>query len=394
MIKTVADIAARDYKIAREKYDTGLLTYKQITRSSPTDTLEIFLADSVKTSTAVAQALQSTLNFLDAAIDQAKQNNQTLSASVNTLRTSAQGYLSTTNDVLNNLLAQQKSIDTIKKTIRVYERNIAILKIGNPNGDNPINLQSSSYNIADQERKIADLKIALADYTVTAPFSGVLASVGIKRYSSVSSGTEVATLITNQKLATLSINEVDVSKIKVGNKATLTFDAIEDLSLTGSVVEVDTVGTVSQGVVSYKIKIALDTNEDSVKACMTLNATIIYDTRQDTLFVPSSAVKTQNGTNYAQVFDAPISETGGSQGVVSDVLPRQVPVTIGISDDSKVEILSGVEEGQQIVVRTVSGVTANQVPATTPSLFGGGRGGGGRGGGGFGGIPGGGEIGH
>ena len=70
------------------------------------------------------------------------------------------------------------------------------------------------------------------------------------------------------------MNEVDAAKISVGNKTTLTFDATEDLTLTGKVAQIDTIGTVEQGVVSYKVKIAFDTQDERIKPGMTANASI------------------------------------------------------------------------------------------------------------------------
>ncbi|MDO8552578.1 MAG: hypothetical protein Q7S01_03555 [bacterium] len=84
-------------------------------------------------------------------------------------------------------------------------------------------------------------------------------------------------------------------------------------------------------------------------------------------------MKTQNGVSYVQVFNPALPETGGTSGVVSAIPPEQLEVKTGISDDTKVEILSGLEEGQQIVTRTIGG-TATTV-ATPTNTRGGGLGG-------------------
>jgi hypothetical protein len=158
--------------------------------------------------------------------------------------------------------------------------------------------------------------------------------------------------------------------------------------LTGEVAAIDTIGTVTQGVVSYALKVVFDSQDERIKSVMSANAAIQTDTKQDVLVVPSSAVKTQNGASYVQVFDSPLQQTGSTQGVVSTVPPRQVEVVIGIADDTNVEIASGLEEGQQVVTRTVSSGTAQATAQSAPSLFGGGvRAGGGGGGGGV-------ELGH
>lgn len=370
-IRTFADIAERDYKIARQKYDQAVLDFKALSRSSSTGAQEGLLTSSVDTTTAIAQALQSELNLLDAVVDDTTTHGFTVSSTITTMRTNARGYLSTANSNLSALLNQQKTLDAAKKAIRDNERTIEIYKIGNSSGDNPISLQSSQYSIADQERKLQQLKDNLADYVITAPFAGTLATLSVKRFDTVSTGSSVATLITNQKIAQLSLNEVDATKIKLGDKATLTFDAIDELTLTGSVIEMDAVGTVSQGVVSYSLKIGFDSGDDRVKPGMTVNASIQTAVKQDVLVVPSSAVKTQNGASYVQVFNPALTDTGGTQGVVPKVPPQQVTVEVGISDDTSVEILSGLSVGQQIVTRTSSGSATTNTPATTNTTRGG-----------------------
>lgn len=371
--RTFADIAEKDYKTARVKYDQAILDYKTLTRYSSNEELEKLLISSTDTATAIAQALQSELNLLDAVVDDAQTRNLSVNSAVTTMRTNARSYLSSVNSDLSALLNQQKSLDAAKKTIRDDERTLEILTIGNPSGENPISLQSSQHSIADQERKLQQLKDDLAHYNITVPFVGTISTLSIKKFDTVSTGSAVATLITNQKIAQLSLNEVDATKINLGDKAILTFDAIEELTLTGEVAEIDAVGTVSQGVVSYKVKIGFDSQDERIKSGMTVNASIQTDVRQDALAVPSSAVKTQNGLSYVQVFNPALSETGGTQGVVSSSAPEQIEVTVGISDDTNIEILSGLEEGQQIIIRTISGTaTANTTTSTnTRGGFGG-----------------------
>src|SRR6185503_5946600 len=109
-------------------------------------------------------------------------------------------------------------------------------------------------------------------YTVRAPFSGTIAKLSVDKGDQASSGTTVATIISKNQIADLSLNEVDAAKVTVGQKATLTFDAVEDLSIAGAVASVDTLGTVSQGVVSYVVKIQFTTQDERVKPGMSVNA--------------------------------------------------------------------------------------------------------------------------
>lgn len=363
-IRTFADTAERDYKTARAKYDQAVLDYKTLTRYSNNDDLEKLLASSIDTTTAIAQTLQGEINLLDAVADDASTHGRTISPTVTTMRTNVRSYLSTANSNLSALLNQQKSLDATKKTIRDDERNIEIYKIGNLTGDNPISLQSSRYSIADQERKLQQLKDDLSNYVITAPFAGTLAALNMKRFDTLSTGSSVATLITNQKIAQLSLNEVDATKIKLGDKATLTFDAIDGLTLTGEVAEIDAVGTVTQGVVSYTLKIGFDSQDERVKPGMSISAAIITDAKQGVLLVPNAAVKS-NGEQYVEVME--------------NNVPRNQTVETGLSNDTMTEIKSGLKEGENVVTQTIqpsAGTTQTQTQSSglrIPGLGGGGR---------------------
>jgi multidrug efflux pump subunit AcrA (membrane-fusion protein) len=159
-----------------------------------------------------------------------------------------------------------------------------------------------------------------------------------------------------------------VAKIKLGEKATITFDAIPDLTMTGSVAEIDDVGTVSSGVVTYTVKIAFDTENDAVKPGMSVSAAIITDSATDVLIVPSSAVKTQGTTKYVLMFDTPLaSPAAGEKGTVSKIAPKKVTVTVGISDDTHTEITSGLKEGDQIVTSTITNQSSTKNTSSSTS---------------------------
>ena len=134
-------------------------------------------------------------------------------------------------------------------------------------------------------------------------------------------------------------------------------------------VEVDLVGTVTQGVVNYNVKIAFDTQDDRVKSGMSVSASIITQTKQDVIVVPNSAVKIQNGAHYVEVVDKNTAATD-NQGVALSTTPTQQAVEVGISDDTSTEITSGLSEGDKVVTKTISGTATTATTNSAPSLFG------------------------
>lgn len=215
--------------------------------------------------------------------------------------------------------------------------------------------------------------LAYDNTLIKAPFSGIIGSVSVQAGEQVSSGTSVASLATTSKIADLLFNEVDITKIKIGQKVDLTFDAIPDLTLPGTVSEIDTLGTQNQNVVSFKVRIVFDGDDDRVKSGMSVTARIITEEKKDTLVIPSGALKTEKGKTYVLVplsNDLPASKNTQSEKIF---------VETGITNDTQTEILSGLTEGQRIIVRTIQASTSKTTSSTSTSGrsqgFGGGGGG-------------------
>ncbi|MEO5927410.1 MAG: efflux RND transporter periplasmic adaptor subunit [Patescibacteria group bacterium] len=219
--------------------------------------------------------------------------------------------------------------------------------------------------LQDAKNRLTDASRTLSDYSVRAPFDGVIAKVNVQPNDAVSGGAAAFTIITNSKIAVVPLNEVDVAKVKVGQKATLTFDAIDTLTMTGEVAEIATLGTTSQGVVNYDVKILFDTQDERIRPGMSVGAAIILDSAPDVLTVPNAAIKTSNGESYVQVLDTPDapSQTAGAAGVTSKSAPRNVSIETGLASDSVTQVTTGLKEGEMVVTQTV--VTGGAKTATT-----------------------------
>ncbi|MFH0873345.1 MAG: efflux RND transporter periplasmic adaptor subunit [Candidatus Komeilibacteria bacterium] len=373
------DDAQAKYETARTDYDQNFQDYKAASRYSSTATIESLISQTYETTKNLAEAIKSANNLIQFYKDQNSLHGKTSLPLADTHLTILSGYTSKTNTLLTNTLNAKNNIENYHTAITSAERTIneseqSLTKT--QAGTDALDLRSAQLTINQRQDALSDARQALADYTITAPFGGIIAAVEAKKGDSASSGTTIATLITQQKIAEISLTEVDAVKVKVGQKATLTFDAIDGLSITGEVVEVDSLGTVSQGVVSYTVKIAFDTQDDRVKSGMSSSAAIVNAMSQDVLTVPNGAIKTSGSTSYVEMFDSPLADSTGSQGALSATAPKQVTVEIGLADDTNTEITSGLNEGDQVVSRTISSTSSSKTTtkSTTPSLFGGGGG--------------------
>jgi RND family efflux transporter MFP subunit len=217
-----------------------------------------------------------------------------------------------------------------------------------------INVQAAENDVASAKLDYENQQKTASERTVTAPISGTVTTVNVKNNDELgSSGTGNNSSATNngstativiQDLTSLkavvSINEVDIASLKVGQKASLTFDAVSDLTQTGSVEAVDTAGTSTQGVVTYSATVGFDSLDSKVKPEMSVNATITTGVKQDVLMVSSSAVKTSGTAHYVQI--------------LKDGSPVQQTVEIGSTSDTQTEITSGLSEGDSVITQTIT----------------------------------------
>ena len=320
--------------------------FRLLSLDSPRADIENIINETYATAKIFSDAIKSTKNFVDyMAQDTGKLADFT--ASQNTLS----NYTDTINADLSDLLSSQTNINSGKDL--------------SPN--NSLDLQSAELSLKQKQNALQDAKDNLSKYYITAPFDGVIASVPVTVGEDASSGTVLGTIITSKELATIVLNEVDVAKIKLGEKTTITFDAIPDLTIAGQVAEIDSVGTVSQGVVNYNVKISFATQDNRVKSGMSVTADIITDMAQDVVVVPNSAIKTaNNGTSYVLMFDSGTpGAVAGAQNFIPVTSPKQVTIQTGLADDTSTQIISGLKEGDVIVLKTIAGTTTK----TTPSIL-------------------------
>ena len=341
--------AFKDYQNARQSYNQNFDDYKSSSRFSDTATIEKLINQTYDTSKLIAEAVKSTNDIIQFYKDKLVERNLKPEALADTHLASLNTYTGKMSSHLLNLLSIKNTIDDDKAAFINAERSIsekteALAKL--KSGPDELDIRSQELAIKQRENALLDAKEKLADYFVRAPFEGVIAKINVKKGDPLSANTAVATFITKQRIAEISLNEVDVAKIKVGQKATLAFDAVPDLGITGEVAEIDTVGTVLQGVVSYTVKTTFDTQDERVKPGMSVSTNIITDAKPNVLMAPNSAVKSQGSIHYVEVKEN------------EKVQPRRQQVEIGISNDEFTEIVSGLKEGDIVVSGTINPQTS------------------------------------
>lgn len=274
----------------------------------------------------------------------------------NTHLNSLASYNSKINSTLSSLLSARQAIDSDNQTINTAQRTIterqqSLDKLNA--GTDALDLESAQLSVRQRQIALADAQQNYAKYALRAPIAGTIAAVSLVKGDQAGSGTSAVTIVSPQQLAEITLNEVDVAKVKLGQKATLSFDAIEGLTLTGTVADIDGIGAVSQGVVSYGVKIVFDTTDPQIKPGMSVSAAIITSVKQDVLMVPTSAV---SGATVGQTATVQVMQNG---------VPTPRVVTVGVSNDTNSEVSGNIAEGEEVVTQVIQPTTSSNQTRTT-----------------------------
>lgn len=245
---------------------------------------------------------------------------------------------------------------------------------------------TANENLDTASTALRQARLDAAKRTVTAPLSGMITllnaqngrSLGSSGSSSSSgqsaasgtSGSNSSGVVEISDMSTLrarvSINEVDLVSVKVGQKASITFDALPSVSVSGTVSEISPTGTNTSGVVTYDVDLTLAPIDGRLRPGMSCSAEIETALKPGALVVPSAAVKSTSGKQYVQVFD------------IGATAPRQVEVTTGQTVGTTTEIVKGLTEGQYVVTSTSASTGTTGTSGGGPGIGGMFRMGGGR----------------
>jgi len=187
--------------------------------------------------------------------------------------------------------------------------------------------------------EIADLTVKLA--TLTSPIEGIVTSIDTPVAGvNITPATAVFTIADpNQMKCVTNIDEVDIGKIRLGQKAEITLDAYPEEIIEGKInkVSFSSVRTTGGGT-AYPVEISLSQDENfKFKVGMNGDVEIIIDSKEDILAVPIEAVKEKDDKSYVQI--------------VEGKKIKDIEVETGLETDTKTEITKGIEEGQTIILR-------------------------------------------
>ena len=210
-------------------------------------------------------------------------------------------------------------------------------------------LRQARAQVLESQASLKQLEEQLGYTTIVAPMDGVILSRDVEIGDAVSSILvlgSTATLVmtegdTTQVYVQGKVDEADIAHVYLGQPARIKVESFRDRFFYGKVTKIAPMGVQKDNVTTFEVRVSINNPGGELKANMTANAEIILDEHKGVLTVPESAVIYDSQKKAA----VEIPDRKQKEG------KRKVPVTVGLSNGSVTEILSGLKEGDQVVLQ-------------------------------------------
>jgi RND family efflux transporter MFP subunit len=261
----------------------------------------------------------------------------------------------------HGLAQAQASLDKLRSA-QQYELQAARLALASAQaaldakqaGPAAEDLAAAEAAVAKAAAGVAQAERNLQGATLLAPFAGAVAAIS-GQPGEPADTFELTLVDTSQLLVDAVLDELDVTKVQVGQSATVRLDSLPELTLVGRVFTIAPVATVENGVATYAIQLQVD-SATGVRPGMTATATITTASKADALVVPSRAIRRLGQLRTVDVLAA-------------DGKTETRQVETGITGDGLTEIVSGLQPGEQVLLPQTSGATSGGPSPVGPVVY-------------------------
>ena len=249
----------------------------------------------------------------------------------------------------------------------VVEKGQTILRLHNDSLYN--SLDKSQLDKKDLQLTMESQAKSLEDYNIKSPIDGVVITKNAKAGDNITgTGTSPTILMTvadmSKMIFYIDVDELDIAKVQIGQMVDVTADALPGQTFVGEITQIASEGTSENGVTTYQAKVTINAPGD-LKPGMNTNAEIVVERKESVLNLPIAAVKKQGEQSFVYVKDASKEEKKNEKKKENNAVQQPgmpaakatIPegtvrrdVVTGISDTDKIEIISGLEEGEEVVM--------------------------------------------
>jgi HlyD family secretion protein len=231
-----------------------------------------------------------------------------------------------------------------------YELAVNKQSLGRANmGSAAAKLKQAQAQVSQAKAQLAEKQEEYRNSTITAPIDGTVLSRDVEAGDAVSSilvlgssATLVMTLgDTHEVYVKGKVDESDIGRVYIGQPARIKVESYKDRTFSGKVTKISPMGVEKDNVTTFEVRVSIDNSKGELKSQMTANAEILLEEHKGILMVPEGALMYDKDRKAS----VEVPDPNGKDG------RRKVDVTVGISNGSKTELLSGLKEGQQVILQ-------------------------------------------
>jgi len=217
-------------------------------------------------------------------------------------------------------------------------------------GPSPEELAQAKAQVKQARIALEQARLRLRDARMVAPFDGVVADIGFDVGDRVGTSGPGLTLIDpSQFVVDLQVDETQIGQLREKQPVLLTADAYPETRLQGQISRISEVGHVTQGVVTYDVRVDIDRADVPLRADMNVTAVIQVAQKENVLLVPTRALQSGPRGEFVEVVQA-------------DGTTRRAFLHVGLSTDAFTEVVSGLQEGDVVVIPTLAQTSTSQLP--------------------------------
>jgi HlyD family secretion protein len=210
-------------------------------------------------------------------------------------------------------------------------------------------LKQAQAQVSQAKAQLVERDEEYRNSTIVSPLDGVVLSRDVENGSAVSSILvmgSAATLVmtlgdTREVYVKGKVDESDIGKVYLNQPARIKVESYKDRTFTGKVTKISPMGVEKDNVTTFEVRVSIDNSKGELKSQMTANAEVLLEEHKGVLMVPEGSLIYDKDRKAS----VEIPDPNGKDG------KKKVPVTVGISNGSKTELLSGLKEGQQVVLQ-------------------------------------------
>ncbi|MDX2137192.1 MAG: efflux RND transporter periplasmic adaptor subunit [Chloroflexota bacterium] len=207
-------------------------------------------------------------------------------------------------------------------------------------GATPAQIDQADAAIAQAEAGVRRAQEALNDTLLTAPFDGVISALSLEVGAIATPALPVGTLQDADPLRIeVDVDEIDVREISEGMNATITFDALDDVSVNAVIERIAVVGVNRNGIINYPVTLRLEGADERVRVGMTAEASVVVEAQRGVLLVPNEYIRLDRQDRVAFV------NIVNAEGTL-----EEIAITLGLQGDDASEVTDGLRAGDVLAV--------------------------------------------